>query len=125
MKDDRKADIRRHYGELLDVQERLRTVSQASGLDVALASTPGDPNSVDQLAEVMNVVRSNMNLVQSALNDLDRQTNGCEIRTHEAIEDDISHDLRLLSRPESADGDRSRDDIERNIAYDEMQLGRS
>lgn len=124
MKDDRKAEIRRHYGELLDVQKQLRALAGMSGTDIELEGDPAEPTGVDQLAEAMNVVRNNMIRVQGALNDWDRRENGCETRTRAMIEEDISHDLKLLTQPESDSGLRSREEIELNIGYDEIQLNR-
>lgn len=124
MKDDRKAEIRRHYGELLDVQEKLRILVRDTGLDVELESSPGEPSNVDQLAEAMNVVRGNMTRMATALNLWDRELNGCETRTRETIQEDIEQDRALLDDPSSDTGGRSRDEIELNVAYDQMQLGR-
>lgn len=124
MKDDRKAEIRRHYGELLDVQKQLRALAGMSGTDIELEGDPPEPTGVDQLAEAMNVVRNNMIRVQGALNDWDRRENGCEIRTRSVIEEDISRDLALLAQPGSDSSPRSREEVELNIGYDEIQLNR-
>lgn len=124
MKDDKKNEMRRHYAQLLGVQARLRALVATSGLEVELAPDPGEPVSVDQLADAMNVVRDNTNIVQCALDNWDRQVNGCETRTRALIMNDIDHDEMLLAKKESDGSARTREQIELNISYDHMQLRR-
>lgn len=124
MKDDRKNEMRRQYGEMLEVQKRMRAVAEAHKLPVQLEADPAEPTSVDQLGDAMNVVRTNMNLLELTLNNWDRELNGCETRTKAAIISDIDHDMTLLAKNEPSPDGRTRGDIELNVAYDKMQLRR-
>jgi hypothetical protein len=125
MKDDKKAEIRRHYGELLSVQRRLRALVATCGLRVTLQDEPAEPSTVDDLAEVMSVVRSNMHKLEIALNEWDHQVNGCETRTRSMIHADIDYDMSQLAKKEGASfSGRARGDVELNVAYDKMQLRR-
>lgn len=123
MNEDKKNEITRYYFDLLEMQRRLHLMVRNAGLSVELENGLSEPDSVDQLAEVMNIVRSNMAVVASALNVLDRSVNGCETRTRESVMEDIDRDLARLTQG-SFDGNRHPQAVELNIAYDRMQLRR-
>ena len=116
--------MERHYADMLDVQKRLRSLVESARLPVQLEPDPPHPGNVDQLAEALAVIRANMTLVQIHLNDWDFRVNGSESRPRAQIKADIDHDTRLLSRPDLRGG-RSVEEINRNIAYDQMQLSRN
>ena len=122
MKDDKKAEMKRHYTDILELQKRLRSIAQQ--LHLQLEPDPDEPGNVDELALAMSTVRVNMNIVERGLNDADWRMNGPELRTRPAIEADIDHDTYLLAKPGQHDTSRRRDEIEINIAYDQMQLRR-
>ena len=114
----------RHYADMIDVQMRLRAVVDSAGLSVTLEPDPGQPVNTDQLAEALDVIRTNLNRVQAHLDGWDHHLNGCETRTRPQIEQDIQLDTRALSRPDLRE-DRTVADIAGYIAYDEMQLRRN
>lgn len=125
MKEERKYEMLRQFEEMLDLQKQMRNLAERNGLHIELEPDPAPPASVEKLADAMNVVRTNMNLLEISLNDWDREMNGCEVRTRALLQADIDHDRAILAEyGDSPDGLRSRRDIELNVAYDQMQLDR-
>lgn len=125
MNEERKYEMRRQFDEMLDIQKQMRNLAQNNHLRIELEPDPAPPTSVESLADAMNVIRTNMNLLEIALNGWDREMNGCEVRTKSFIQADIERDKALLTEPgDSPDGLRTRHDIELHIAYDQMQLDR-
>lgn len=119
-----KAAIKKLYGEITSLQQRTRALASTSRLDVKLRRDPGVPDNADDLKEALGELRANMLLVENALNDLDRERNGPEIRTRSQIEADIASDEELLRGPLPARPARTRETIERNLRYDRLQLRR-
>lgn len=124
MKDDRKTEMKRHHTDIIDMQRCLRTLVHSARLPVTLEDDPEEPNNLDELSYALNVVRTNMNIVQMHLNDWDWHLNGPELRPKEVIQDHIKYDTYLLSKPDQHDGRRNRREIEANLAYDQMQIKR-
>ncbi|MBD3004885.1 hypothetical protein [Streptomyces sp. 5-10] len=119
------SDFKRPYGDLIAVQKTLRGIAHTSKLDVELESDPEEPDDLDDLALVLAAVRTNLLLVEVALNEKDQNLNGPELRTRGMIKQDILADQRILERPMPNDPPRSREEIEANLRYDEFQLARS
>ena len=125
MKEERKHEVRQQFEEMLNLQQKMRNLAQTNGLHIELEPDPAPPTSVEGLADAMNVIRTNMNLLEISLNSWDREVNGCEVRTREMIQADIERDKAFLTDPgDSPDGLRARRDIELHVAYDQMQLDR-
>lgn len=124
MREDRKTLIEEHYTLLLDLREKLSGVIDQAGLRLTLPDAPPRPATMDELAGCVAQIRSSILLVERALHELDRQINGCEVRTRQQVEQDAEHDrLALLGYTQTTDS-RSRQEIEGNLAYDRMQLQR-
>jgi len=124
MNEDKRNEMRLHFAELLAVQEQLRCLVASAGIRVELDPDPEEPSGIDQLADAMNLVRANAHRVQIALNAWDYRVNGCETRTRNMIINDIDYDETILAKKASPGGPRTRQEIQGNIAYDHMQLGR-
>ncbi|MER6605803.1 hypothetical protein ABT282_07770 [Streptomyces sp. NPDC000927] len=119
------ANLKRSYADLLAVQERLRSIKRTSALEIELESDPNEPGNLDDLALALAAVRTNLHLVEKALNEEDRKRNGPEIRTRAMIRQDIQEDRKLLADALPKGSPRKKDVIEANIQYDELQLARS
>jgi hypothetical protein len=120
-----KQEMQRHFGRILELQRRLRALIATTGLPTELEADPRPPKNTDQLMHALRVVRTNLMLVEIDLLDFDHKVNGCETRTRAQIRRDIESDRRILSLPNPAAYGRSRDAIERNLAYDLMQMQRN
>lgn len=116
--------MERQYADMIDIQERLRALVDSARIPVQLDPDPLRPETVDQLADALAVIRDNLTKVQAQLNTWDFHLNGPEVRPAAQIRADIDADTRVLKRPDLREG-RAVKDIEGNIGYDWMQLNRN
>lgn len=123
MREEQRHDMDQLYSHLLDVQKRLRSLIESADLPVTLEEDPEWPDSVDKLAEALNVIRTNLNLAQLHLDAYDAHENGPELRTADMVRHDIEQDVFLLGNPDGYGG-RTLEEIQGNIAYDQMQIRR-